>query len=158
MLDSLKNVLPRHAFKSYFLSVVVLIFQLPSLYSQKSGDNTIIVKGVSFNSVSNLLLDNGYRIDKSNSELQTLTTEKRQYPAHWNATYTIYVRLKDSVAYFQGNFNAPPAGTLFKDEPVEFSTNKKGEPQSKSLICYPFLLMTDLVNKLQNVEVKFEKR
>lgn len=106
----------------------------------------ILVKDVSFLEVCSALLDNGYTIQTKDNDLQTARTEEKQYPKYWNARYTINVRVKDSVAYFSGTFSAV---NLFKNEPIEYLTNKKGEPHSKSLVTYPFLLLNDVALSLQ---------
>src|SRR5574340_1221919 len=117
-----------------FLSLFIVIYSV-CCYSQTipRDANTILVKGVSFTEVCNALLDSGYSIDKKDAELQTVRTEVKNYPKHWNATYVINIRVKDSVAYISGTFTTPPNGGLFKDEPITYITNKKGKAYPKSL-------------------------
>jgi hypothetical protein len=102
---------------------------------------TIIVKGVSFLDVCNRLLDSGYSISKKDNELQTAITEMRQYPKHWNAQYSINIRVVDSIAFISGTFTAPPTNPMFKNEPIEHQTDKKGNAKSKHIMGYPFLIM-----------------
>ena len=125
----------RFLFIGLFLTCIISSFgQIPN------HSKTIIVKGVSFLQVCNALLDSGYAIEKKDNELQTAATEAKQYPKLWNATYKINIRVKDSVAYLSGTFTGANGG-LFKGEPVEYLTNKKGQVQSKHLFTYPFLLI-----------------
>lgn len=109
---------------SFFLIPILSQAQIPSKAK------TIIVKNVSFLDVCNSLLDNGYLIEKKDNDLQTVRTEAKQYPKYWNAAYVINVRVKDSVVFFSGTFSAT---TLFKNEAIEYTTNKKGEPHTKAL-------------------------
>lgn len=111
---------------------------------------TIIVTGVSFLQVCNALLDSGYTIDKKDNELQTVTTEARDYPKLWNAKYTINIRVKDSTAYITGKSINP----VMPDD-LEYLTNKKGQPFSKSLYTYPFLLINDFA-KAFNKEIQYK--
>lgn len=97
--------------------------------------------------VCNLLLDKGYTIDKKDNDLQTVKTEETQYPKLWNAKYRINVRVKDTVAYISGTFTGA-GGEIFKDDPVEYITNRKGEPFSKHIATYPFLLIKEFAETL----------
>jgi hypothetical protein len=105
--------------------------------------NVITVKGVSFNEVCNALLDSGYVIDKKDSELQTVRTEKKKFPKYWKAIYTVNIRVKDSIAYISGLLTSPPEGGLFVDQPISNHTNSKGKTFPKSMYGYPFLLLND---------------
>lgn len=105
--------------------------------------NIIVVKNVSFLEVCNTLLDSGYTIRKKDNELQTASTEDKEYPKLWNATYVINIRVKDSVLYISGTITAPPGGGLFKNEPISNQTNKKGITQQKSLFGYAFLVLNN---------------
>lgn len=104
--------------------------------------NVIVVKGVGFKQVCNALLDSGYIIERKDNDLQTARTEHKMYPKYWDATYSIDIRVKDSVAYFTAKFTSPSDGKgLFKDEPVYNLVNGKGVTHSKSLVAYPFTLI-----------------
>lgn len=141
----------------YGIFSLFLFVYLP-VFSQQKGDKTIIVKGVSFMEVCTNLLDKGYSIDKKDTELQTVKTEEKQYPKFWNAKYRINVRVKDSVAYISGTFTVAD-GQLFKDDPIEFTTNKKGEPYSKHIATYPFLLIKEFAETLNKSgqEISYSK-
>lgn len=108
-------------------------------FAQQNKDKTIIVKGVSFLQVCNSLLDSGYAIKAKDNDLQTVSTEMKQYPKHWNASYSISVRVKDSVAYFTVFFSSN-SSTIFRNTPAEFVVNKKGVVE-KSIYTYPMRLV-----------------
>lgn len=126
--------------------MLLLLLLLPLLgISQEipPNANTIIVKGITFKQACMSLLDSGYVIDKKDNDLETVSTKPRQYPKLWNAEYLINIRFKDSVAYFTGSFSAPPGGGLFFNEPVYNHCKKNGQPYPKSMIRYPFILITN---------------
>jgi len=105
--------------------------------------NTIVVKKVGFLEVCNALLDSGYIISKKDNELQTVSTENKEYPKLWSAAYKIDIRIKDSTAYISGTVTAPPGGGLYINEPLFNHTNKKGITYPKSMFGYAFLLVND---------------
>lgn len=112
--------------------------------------NAIVVKGVTFQEVCIRLLDSGYAIEKKDEQLQTIRTEPKRYPKHWNAGYVMNIRIKDSSAFISGTFTAPfeqpltAAGAkqdpLWNGDPV-YNFTKKGKTYPKSLMGYPFTLM-----------------
>ena len=117
--------------------------------AQQKNDNTIIVKGVSFSQVCNSLLDSGYVIESKDNDMQTVKTKERIYPKYWNATYSIYVRVKDSAAIMSVTFSAP--GLLFHDDPARFS------PHDKAIFCYPLLVANELAKSF-NGQISYAKR
>jgi hypothetical protein len=110
--------------------------------------NTITARNVTFLKVCNSLLDSGYVISKKDNDLLTVSTESRQYPHLWNATYKLSIRIKDSCAYITGTLTAPPGGGLFYNEPIKNFTNKKGETKTKSIGGYIFLVMDSFARSL----------
>lgn len=140
--------------KYLLLSTYLLLFL--SVQAQGKGDKTIIVNGVGFLQVCNALLDSGYVLDRKDNELQTAKTEYKMYERGWNAAYSISVRVKDSVAYISGTFNAPGmTGGLFKDDPVTAQINKKGELIWKSLGGYPFLRLKQFAESF-NKDLRYQ--
>lgn len=99
-------------------------------------------------SVCNALLDSGYLIETKDMELQTAKTQIRHYPRYWNATYSIFIRVKDSTTYIWSTFTAPPGGGLFMNERTKYRTNRKGEPLQKSIDGYIFLLVNEFAKSL----------
>lgn len=125
---------------------IILLFLFAPLIatSQRKGDNTIVVKGVGFLQVCNALLDAGYTIEKKDNELQTAKTELRLYPKLWNAYYSIQIRIKDSAALITGSITGPQkTGGIFKDDPIEYLTNKKGKTLDKSISGLGFSILKD---------------
>jgi hypothetical protein len=86
---------------------LLILFTLFSLISgaQEKGDNTIIVKGVGFDQVCQMLLDKGFVIEKKDSDLQTVKTEfktgtgKNKWMKH-----LMNIRVKDSIATITGQW------------------------------------------------------
>jgi len=127
--------------KTLFYLLIIFLLS-PRSHAQAKGDNTIKVHGISFLEICNALLDAGYAIDKKDNELQTATSEVKDYDKYWNASYKVSLRVKDSIAYITGLFTAPGrSGGVFKDEPMQYLVNRKGEVQKKALATYPFLLL-----------------
>lgn len=140
--------------KSIIISL--LIIMSTKAISQTKGDNAILIKGVGFLEVCNMLLDSGNVIENKDNELQTAITAPRQYPKYWNATYKIHIRVKDSIAYIGSTYTAPPEGGLFRNEPTEYLVNKKGKPANKSLSGYAFVII-DWFAAGFNIEVQYKK-
>lgn len=127
-------------------NIIILLSLLPFLANAQTipkDANVIRVKKVGFLEACNALLDSGYTISKKDNELQTVTTENKQYPKLWNATYKMDIRIKDSIAYISGTVTAPPEGGLFLNEPIFNQTNKKGITFPKSLFGFAFLLINN---------------
>ena len=126
--------------------IITLLSLFPFLVNAQTipkDANLIIVKKIGFLQVCNALLDSGYTISKKDNELQTVSTENKQYPKLWNATYKIDIRIKDSSAYISGTVTSPPGGGLYINEPLFNHTNKKGITFPKSLFGYAFLLINN---------------
>jgi hypothetical protein len=108
---------------------------LPTLcFAQNKGDNTIFVKGITFEKVVNTLLDSGFTVDKIDKDFKTVKT---QFKEHEKYTFTYYfdIRVKDSIAIIKGKWNS--GGYVFdiqnikgKSDQVIFS---KMETYAKSL-------------------------
>lgn len=81
------------------LITLILLASFAYCQGQKTFDNAIIVKGVSFNQVVTALLDQGYKIEKVDKDFQTVQTE---LTGRYNIA--IYARVKDSTATITGKF------------------------------------------------------
>lgn len=96
-----------------------------SLAQIPKGANTIIVKNVSLIQVSNALLDQGYAIEKIDSNLNTIKTERLTLK---NGSHlTAYIRIKDSdaIMYGMGNFSGDSfAGLHFDDMRISYGAAK----------------------------------
>ena len=126
--------------------IIILLNLVPFVVNAQTipkDADVIIVKKVGFLEVCNALLDSGYTISKKDNELQTVSTENKEYPKLWNATYKINIRIKDSTAYISGTVITPPGGGLYFNEPLFNHTNKKGVTYPKSLFGYAFLLINN---------------
>ena len=120
--------------------------------------NLIKVKVLSFSQVCNTLLDSGYTIEKRDVDLQTVSTEMREYSKSYNAAYKIRVRVKDSVAYISAAFTAPwwdpftksasKTDPLWKDVRSVYLVDNKGRQKSKTLHYYPFQKMVRIAEAL----------
>jgi len=89
--------------------IILIAFLIPaSLFAQTKGDNTIIIKKISFADVVNGLLDNGYTIQKLDSNYKTVTTDFINCPMDNGKPSTfnisIYVRVKDSTAFISSKW------------------------------------------------------
>lgn len=134
--------------KNLFVLLILLPFIVKAQSIPKDA-NVIVVKKVGFLEVCNALLDSGYTISKKDNELQTVSTESKNYPKLWNATYKINIRVKDSTAYISGTVTAPPGGGLYVNEPLFNHTNRKGVTFPKSMFGYPFLLLNDFAQSFK---------
>jgi hypothetical protein len=83
-----------------------------SAQEPNKNDNTIEVRGVSFVQVKSALVDSGYFIDQSDPDVGTIVTKehsadnRRMFGKPTDAYHLIMsVRVKDSVAVFQGEYN-----------------------------------------------------
>lgn len=104
-----------------FLLIPMAVFGQPPVKS-----NAIKVSGVGFMEACNKLLDLGYGIEKKDNELQTASTEWKEYKTAWNAEYTIRIRVTDSVLTITGFVTAPPkTGELIKDNRLSHEKPKK---------------------------------
>lgn len=90
--------------------LIIILFILPAIiFSQTKKDNLIIVKGISFDTVVNTLLDNGYFIEQKDMKDGTIITKPKPVnyansgKARYEATTMIlYIRVKDSIAKIIG--------------------------------------------------------
>ena len=64
--------------------------------------NVIVVKGVSFDEVTNQLLDKGYFIDKTDASLHLITTKETTCRKDKGTFVTYMIRIKDSSAIIKG--------------------------------------------------------
>jgi hypothetical protein len=129
---------------------VLFFLLLPAFsFAQIPGNAKIItVKGVSFTEACNQLLDKGYTIESKDERLQTARTTARIYPKHWNASYRISVRIKDSAAIITSTYSSPPesnstAELWASNVPVYYDVSKKGKPYPKSMPGYAFGLVNE---------------
>jgi len=110
--------------------------------------NLIKVKGVTFSQVCNTLLDSGYVIEKKDDQLQTVTTEMREYTKSFNAAYRLIIRVKDSVAIIYSTFSAPwwdpftknaaKTDRLWDNTRSFVIVDKKGKAKLNQMNAYPF--------------------
>lgn len=130
---------------------------------------TIIVKGINYSQILEILLDKKIEIEKRDAELQTVRTGPIVYPRYYNGAYKMDIRVKDSTAYFSGLWVAPYetqfasllVGSHINDPKWDNSQfiynrcDRKGRPLKKSIDGYPFWLMVDFVKSLgKEVEYK----
>lgn len=146
--------------KKLFIIAIVLISACGEAFAQDipNKSNLIKVKGVSFVQVCNVLLDSGYIIEKKDAELQTATTEMREYVKSYNAAFRMQIRVKDSVVYLYATFTAPwwdpftknasKSDPLWKDTRLIYATDKKGRHRSNTLYYYPFNKMMAIAKAL----------
>lgn len=98
------------------LMLIPTIFYGQSLAPKKS--NTVKISGVTYEGIMNIMLDKGYRIEKSDDKFQTIVSEP--FTIHLKsgkastAKVIVYVRVKDSVAIIKGD--AINMGFKFKAE------------------------------------------
>lgn len=128
----------------------------------------IVIKNMGYQQVLDALLTKGYEIESRDAELKTVRTGAIVYPRYWNGAYKINVRVKDSVAYFSGIYLCPYETQLTSllvgvklneakwdnNHFIYNRTNKKGQPQVKSMEGYPFWLMNDFVKTL-STEIEY---
>ena len=69
--------------------------------AQVKGDNTILVSGVTFKQVVNALLDEGFKIEKIDSNYNTVRTEWKEH-VKYSFNYYFDIRVKDSTASITG--------------------------------------------------------
>lgn len=151
--------------KKYVVILPLLI--VISAYSQNIPDktNTLIIKGATFKEACVALLDKGYTIEKKDDDLQFVRTEPKRYDKKFNAAYTMNIRAKDSVIIIKGTFTAPydhfltkesNRVELFKDDPLIYRCNKKGEPRSNRIDVYGFMQVVKFA-KLFEKEISYTK-
>lgn len=138
------------------LTLSFLSFNVCKSQEILSNANTIVLHNTSFKEICNALLDFNYLIEKKDNDLETVRTEPVKFKKYWNATYVIYVRVKDSTAYITGIVTAADGG-LVKDMPIYNHTNKRGEPYPKSLYGYPFSILNEFALSFKK-RVSYEKR
>lgn len=81
-------------------SLLALLFPL-FVFPQSKGDNVILVKGVSFYEAVTRLLDEGYSIEKIDSNFKTVQTAFKQTKKP-STRVSIFIRVKDSTAIVTG--------------------------------------------------------
>ncbi len=82
---------------SFFLLIILILCSF-FVNGQKKGDNTIIVKGVSFREVVVALLDKGFHIEKIDSSFFTIRTEPTRITTKNAVLISMDIRVKDSSA------------------------------------------------------------
>lgn len=106
--------------------LLFLLLPLASYCQPTIKSSTIKVDSVTFLDACNKLLDLGYQIEKKDNDLQTASTEYRQFANSYNAEYKIIIRVKDSVLTVTGVLRAPSGtGALFNDEKIYLAKAKK---------------------------------
>lgn len=86
--------------------LILSFFFVTFCKSQSKGDNTILVKGVTFDQVVNALLDSGYRIDKIQKDFKTVKTEYRDICSNCVPQMIFDIRVKDSIATIKGTWRS----------------------------------------------------
>jgi hypothetical protein len=86
--------------------LLIPVFLFGLAYAQEKNDNTIIVKGVSFEQVVNALLDSGYHIEKMDKEYRTIKTEYRELCDNCLPQLYFDIRVKDSTATISGKWRS----------------------------------------------------
>ncbi len=100
------NKRDRRIFKK-MVTIFFLILFLPLLcISQNRNDNLIVSKGIGFNQIVEILLDNGYNIDKIDSNYKTLKTEYKKLCSDCIPEIMLEVRVKDSIAFMKGKWRS----------------------------------------------------
>lgn len=126
--------------------------------SQKNKENTIIAAGVTFRQAVNVLLDNGYIIDKLDSNFYTIKTEYKKFCPDCLPQILLNIRIKDTFAVIKGTWKSD-GGILAKalvghdvDEMFFDVMNEKGKvPQ----MCFKEM---DRIAKLLSSNVTYTKQ
>lgn len=83
-------------------------------------NNTIIVKGVEFAKVKEVLLDAGFFLDQQSAEDGTIITKRKGFCECPNKEFyqlVYYIRVKDSIVTIKGKFSQAAQVKLFNDHP-----------------------------------------
>lgn len=106
--------------KSILLALLLIAGICHSQAPKKT--NTIIVSKVSRSQVVNILLDNGYYIDKIDTSLGTVRTEPKKYATRGRGMIVIDIRIKDSAAIITGHCGLTDDDFVKKEGSLFYST------------------------------------
>ena len=101
----------------------MLIIFMPMLCSGQSAPkwtNQIIVKGTDFNMLAQALISKGFMLDKTDKDLQLITTTAPRTFKGLASSVKLQIYLKDSSAYITGQFKLEVK--LFKNSEESFES------------------------------------
>lgn len=101
------------------LLLFCLLIITSAAQAQNKGDNTILVKGVTFDQVVNTLLDQGFKIDKIDKDFKTVRTEFKEPNPKYSYKVSYDIRVKDDVAIITGE-------TITSNMKFEIKNGKSG--------------------------------
>jgi hypothetical protein len=151
--------------KYNFWALLVFFLIQISTYSQEpvKGNNAILVKGVSFKSVKESLLDSGIFIDQQDEEDGTIITKRKGYCECPNKEFyqlIYYIRVKDSLATIRGRFSQQVqlkiASTILPRDEREDFTEAIFWKSKMSAYNYIFNIMIDFANSLNPLSVEYK--
>lgn len=149
---------------NFWAFLVFFLIQI-STYSQEpvKGNNAILVKGVSFKSVKESLLDSGIFIDQQDEEDGTIITKRKGYCECPNKEFyqlIYYIRVKDSLATIRGRFSQQVqlkiASTILPRDEREDFTEAIFWKSKMSAYNYIFNIMIDFANSLNPLSVEYK--
>jgi len=126
---------------------LVLVFSTQAI-AQTRGDNIIIAKNVSFKTACEVLMNEGFVIDKKDNDLLTVKTEPKMTKGVWLTTIIVYVRIVDSSARINTTFTLE--NTILKDEPLGYPATKKGRFQSSTATGQAWTVVHGLASKMSS--------
>jgi len=108
MLNPQIQVLSIYKLKMRQLLIFISILLQLSTYSQNIPKNAdiIIVKGVIFDKVVNLLLDSGFAVEKMDKDFHTVETEYRKLCKDCIPEISFNIRVKDSIVTITGKWRS----------------------------------------------------
>ena len=123
-------------------NLLFCLFISTTCYSQDipKYTNTIVVKGLSFDSAMNLLLDKGFRIEKKDNDLYTFETEPKEASKSSIYIIKLYGRSKDSSIYFTATSDL--YGTNAYNHAKVENRGMKGSFLQKSFIAFNNLILS----------------
>jgi len=148
-------------------SILFIFLLLSSINVQSQepvkNNNAIIVKGVVFSKVKEVILDAGIFIDDQNAEDGTIITKRKGYCECPNKEFyqlIYYIRIKDSVATIRGQFSSAVQLRLFTnrtntDDKDDFSPVLYWKDK-KSAYHYLFGIMRDFAKSLNGTLIEFK--
>lgn len=141
-----------------FLFIPFLLFLSFGIQAQEpiKDNNAIIVKGVVFDKIKEVLLDGGIFIDEQNAVDGTIVTLRKGHCNCPNKDFyqlIYYIRVKDSIATIRGKWNAivyPADNNVHNFMTLKYWKDKKSVPH------YLFGIMTDFAKSLNGDSIEFK--
>jgi hypothetical protein len=145
--------------------VIYFLYFIISVFCQEpvKGNNVILVRGVSFKTIKEALLDSGIFIDQQNEEDGTIITKRKGYCECPNKDFyqlIYFIRVKDSVATIRGKFSQQVQIKLFNVSP---NTDDKDDfmeaifwKSKSSTYNYIFGIMTQFARSLNPSSIEFK--